>query len=314
MKWPNRMASSFFCKFLRAKRWAASGQGNCGRFHDFAICGLQVAGRRLPLAWHPCAAKCESDPDLLKKAMPRILDEPRPRRPAYVWWLLANALALCFAVISWGVCLLVFKNIEIPRNYEILRKLHRLPALQAYTALDAPNGTALGPKELYQKFFGLGPKDLERVNSLLLRNYLTNFERPLLLTYIEGDYQVAKVRQLDNADFFNPGFVIRAQALVKPDEFSAAAAYPVQVEYVFPTADVAAGAFFKSGDVLGVRKSPNCAAVAHVAKTTVAGEGVLLLTVIPIAYGPYQIGAVRSFDIQPPAVLRPGAAFPMLGN
>lgn len=228
--------------------------------------------------------------------------------------MLANALALCFAVISWVVCLHVFRNIEIPRNYEILRKLHRLPVLQAYSATEVPNGNALGPKELYQKFYGLASKDLERVNSLLMRNYLTNFERPLLLTYLEGDYQVARARELGAADFFNPGFVIRAQALVKPDEFAAPAPYPVHVEYVFPTADVAAAAYFKSGDVLGVRKSPNCAALVHVAKVTVDGELVLMLTVIPIAYGPYQIGAVRSFDIRPPTLLRPGAAFPLFGN
>ena len=280
---------------------------------DFEISGFQLAVWPLSLGLCPRFSNEES---ILtpRNCMPRILDEPKPRRPAYFWWLLANALALCFAVISWAVCLDVFGNIEVPRNYEILRKLHRLPELKAYPVLDVPNGNALGPKDLYQKFFGLASKALDRVNSLLMRNYLTNFEHPLLLTYIEGDYQVAQVRELGAADFFNPGFVIRAQALVKPDEFSAAAPYPVWIEYVFPTNDVAAAAFFKSGDVLGVKKSPNCAAVAQVSKLTVDGESVLLLTVIPIAYGPYQIGAVRSFEIKPPVLLRPGAAFPMLGN
>lgn len=246
--------------------------------------------------------------------MSRIVEVPKPRRPAYFWWLLANALALCFAVISWFVCINVFEHIEVPRNYQILRVLHRLPVLEAYSVLKVPNGNGLGPKELYHEFFGLSAKDLARVNGLLMRNYLTNFARPLLLTYIEGDYQVSRVRALGAEDFFNPGFVIRAQALVKPDEFSAAAPYPVHIEYVFPTADMAAAAYFKSGDVLGVKKSPNCAAVAHVGKLTVDGESALLLTVIPIAYGPYQIGAVRSFDTKPPALLRPGAAFPMFGN
>jgi hypothetical protein len=246
--------------------------------------------------------------------MPRIIDEPKPRRPAYFWWLLANVLALCFAVISWAVCLYVFGHIEIPRNYEILRKLGRLPELKAYSALDAPNGMALEPKELYQKFSGLGKQELALVNSLLMRNYLTNFQRPLMLTYVEGDYQVVKVRELGAVDFFNPGFVIRAQASVKPDEFSAAAPYPLLIEYLFPTRDLAAAAYFKPGDVLGVKKSPNCAAVVHVSKPTVAGESSLLLAVIPIAYGPYQIGTLRAFDIKPPLCLRPGAEFPLFGN
>ena len=246
--------------------------------------------------------------------MPRIIDEPKPRRPAYFWWLLANVLALCFAVMSWVVCLHVFGHIENPRNYEILRKLGRLPVLKAYSALDAPNGNSLEPKELYQKFGGLSKPDLALVNSLLMRNYLTNFQRPMLLTYVEGDYQVAKVRPLGGTDFFNPGFVIRAQAWLKPDEFSAAAPYPLHIEYLFPTQDLAAAAYFKHGDVLGVKKSPNCAVVVHVSKPTLAGESVLLLTVVPIAYGPYQIGALRSFDIKPPSCLRPGAEFPLFSN
>ena len=249
-----------------------------------------------------------------RNTMPRILEEPKPRRPAYFWWLLANAVALCLAVISWFVCLDVFKHIEVPRNYELLRRLHRLPVLQGYAAPDAPVGSGLGPKELYHKFFGWSAKDQERFNGLLLRNYLTNFEHPALLTYVEGDYQVARVRVLGTADFFNPGFVIRAQALVKPDEFAAPAPYPVHIEYVFPTADVAAAAYFKNGDVLGVKKSPNCAAVVHVGKLTLDGESVLLLTVIPIAYGSYQIGSVHSFETKPPLRLRPEAAFPMFGN
>ena len=246
--------------------------------------------------------------------MPRIPEAPKPRRPAYFWWLLANALALCFAVISWELCPQMFQNVEVPGNYEILRKLHRLPVLQAFSVSDAPYGNGLGPKELNQKYFGWSGKDLERLNGLLMRNYLTNFAHPLLLTYMEGDYQVSRVRALDTADFFNPGFVIRAQALVKPNEFSAPAPYPVHIEYVFPTADVAAAAYFKYGDVLGVKKSPHCAAVVHVGKLAVDGEAALLLTVIPITYGPYQIGSVRSFDTQPPALVRPGAAFPLFGN
>lgn len=246
--------------------------------------------------------------------MAAILDEFKPPRPAYFWWLLANALALCFAIMSWVLCLQVFRNIEIPRNYEILRKLGRQPKLEAYSVFKVPNGNALGPKDLYQKFCGLGKPDLERVNSMLMRNYLTNFARPLLLTYVEGEYQVARVRELGSTDFFNPGFVVRAQALVKPDEFTAAAPYPVFIEYLFSTDDTAAASYFKKKDVLGVKKSPNCAAVAHVAKITVDGEAALLLTAIPIAYGSYQIGELRSFDIKPPSRLRPGAAFPMFTN
>ena len=246
--------------------------------------------------------------------MPRTVEEPPPSRPAYFWWLLANALALCFAIISWAVCLHVFGNPEMPRNYDILRKLGRLPVLKRYTELDVPKGNALSPKELYKHYFGYSDEERKRANSLLMRNYLTNFERPLLLTYVEGDYQISDIRKLSTKDFFNPGVVVRAQALIKPDEFSKPAPYPVFLEYLFPTPDPNAAKLFKSGDILGVRKSPNCAAVVHISKIIRDGEPALLLTVIPIAYVSYQMGDLGSFQIEPPGILRPAAGLPVIKN
>jgi len=246
--------------------------------------------------------------------VPRNVEELAPSRPAYFWWLLANALALCFAIISWAVCLHVFGNPEIPRNYAILGKLGRLPVLKRYTVFDVPNGNALEPKELYKRYFGYTEEQRVRANSLLMKNYLTNFDRPLLLTYVEGDYQVEKVRKLTPKDFFDPGIVIRAQALVKPDDFTKPLPYPVLIEYVFPTEQANAARSFKTSDTLSIKKSPNCAAVVHVDKTTRDGEPCLLLTVIPIAYGSYQIGEVGSFQIEPPAKLRPAAGFPVFKN
>ncbi len=243
--------------------------------------------------------------------MPRTIEPPPPGKPAYFWWLLANALALCFAIVSWAVCLHLFGNPEIPRNYEILRKLKRLPELKRYTVLDAPNGNVLGPKELYQKFFGADHERIEKLNKRLLRNYITNFERPLLLTYVEGKYQVEDARALGENDLFSPGVVVRAQALIKPDEYNPEAPYPIFIEYVFPTAETSVLKRFKAGDILDVRKSPNCAAILHVAKVKREDEEVLHLTVIPIAYGPYQIGKASSFGIEPPAAVRPQAEFPI---
>jgi hypothetical protein len=224
---------------------------------------------------------------------------------------LANALALCFAIISWALCLHVFGNPEIPRNYEILRKLGRLPKLERFTALDVPNGSLLDPKGLYRKFFGLTENQFDRLNPKLRRNYLTNFDQPVLLTYIEGDYQVEKVRVLGEGDFITQGFAVRARALVKPDEFTKPVPYPVVIEYLFPTADTSAAAGFRPGDILSVKKSPNCAAIIHVGKMEDGDEALVVFTVVPIASGPYQVGDALSFGVEPPADVRPGAAFPI---
>ena len=241
--------------------------------------------------------------------MPRLVEEPAPRRPTYFWWLLANVLALCFAVISWAVCLDVFGNPEIPRNYGILRKLGRLPQLKRYTALDVPNGNLLDPKGLYSKFSALSGDPLVRVNSQLMRNYLTNFSRPLMLTFIEGDYQVELVRELGTGDFLPDGFAVRARAMVKPDDFTKPEPFPVLIEYLFPTKETAVSRDFHPGDILAVKKTPNCAAIVHVARVVEGDESVLSLTVIPIAYGPYRASDTLTVTIEPPVEVRPAAGF-----
>jgi hypothetical protein len=234
-----------------------------------------------------------------------------PRRPAYFWWLLANVLALCFAVFSWFICLHVFGNPEIPRNYQILAKLHRLPVLKKFPITEIPSGNSRPPKELYAWFLRNNEPETRRLNSLLLRNYLTNFDNPLLLTYIEGDYQIEAVKKMGSSDFFSPGVAVRAQALVKPDDFTKPVLYPVIIEYLFPTSDSQAAAAFKIGSVLNVKKSPNCAAVVHFEKITRNDEPALLLTVVPIAHAIHRSSESDSFQIEPPARLRPAAGFPV---
>lgn len=247
--------------------------------------------------------------------MPRLPDDPAPRsRPAYFWWLLANVLALCFAIVSWVICLNVFRHPENPRNYEILRKLKRLPELKRHIALDAPDATSMNPTALYRRFFPFEGERQERLNQALMRNYLTNFERPLLLNYIEGTFRVDAVKLFDEHDFLTPGFAVRGHAMVKPDEFTPAAPYPVIVEYLFPTADPAAFSWFKPGDLLSITKAPNCAAVLHVSKVQEGGDQVLCITVVPIVYGDYRVGENRTFTIEVPERLNPGAKFPIFSG
>ncbi len=243
--------------------------------------------------------------------MPRVVEISPPRRPAYFWWLLANALALSFAVVSWMVCLHIFRNPEIPRNYEILRKIGRLPELKRHTVLNVPNGNLLDPKGLYSRFFSFTGDQLARFNTRLMRNYLTNFEHPLALTYVEGDYRVEDVRMLGTGDFITKGFAIRARALVKPDDFTKPAPYPVVIEYIFPTAETSAAKEFRKDDVLSVRKSPNCAAILHIKRGLDGDEPVVCLTVAPIAYGPYRVGDQLTFSIEPPAEVNPAGRFPV---
>jgi hypothetical protein len=242
--------------------------------------------------------------------VPRVIEPPPPRKPPYFWWVLANALALCFAIVSWVVCLDVFRHPEEARNYKILAKLKRLPELKQFQLFDAPSAPSLSSVNLYKKFQGFNDEQLNRLNRALLRNYITNFKQPLLINYVEGNFNVESVRPLTDGDFITTGFVVRARAVVKPDEYA-----PVILEYVFPTTDPAAFSWFKPHDLLSVTKAPNCAVVLHVTKVPEEdGHGgvdhVLCVTVVPIVYGDYRVGSERLFSLEPPPALNPGAAFP----
>jgi len=243
--------------------------------------------------------------------VPRLKDDPPPGRPPYFWWFLANALALAFAVLSWALCLHVFGHPEIPRNYRFMEKLGRAPELKRHTVLTAPNVPALSPRDLYGRFFSLDAPSRDRLNAVLMRNYLTNFQRSLMLTYVQGEFRVEETRVLDEADFINPGFVVRARAMVKPDDFTEAAPYPVIIDYIFPTPHVDMTSAFNPGDILEVRKNPNCAAIIHIDLGLDDDEPVLILAVVPIAYGPYQPDEYTQFDIEVPKRANPGGRFPL---
>lgn len=243
--------------------------------------------------------------------MSRIVAELPPSRPSYFWWLLINVLALCFAVISWFFCLHLFGNPELPRNYRILAKIGRIPVLKRFTVSEVPHGSLLPPKELYQKFFNNSESRLVHLNALLLRNYLTNFDESSLVTYVEGDFQIMKVRPLKKGEFMDSGIAVQAQAMVKPDDFTKPVLYPVWIEYIFPTEQEEMARLFKVGEILSVQKSPHCAVVLHVAKYPPQEESGLLFSVVPIAYGSYAVGEAGSFELDPPNLLHLARAFPI---
>ena len=237
---------------------------------------------------------------------------PKKKRPAaFYWWTLANVLALCLAVLSWLLCLHLFKHPEIPRNHEILKKLGRTTPPLPLTQLQAPPGDSADPRAFYRRYAGLSAEDLTLFNAALMRNYLSNFREQNLIQYAEGNYRVDQVRTLGENDIFHPGFAVRAQAMVAPDEFTAPAPWPVVIEYLFPTDDPTAAGLIAPNDLLQVSKFPNCAALVHVAKLEGGDTPVICLTVAPIAFGDFKVGKGRTFTLKAPSGLNPGGPLPV---
>ncbi|MGE9269518.1 MAG: hypothetical protein ACQKBU_01835 [Verrucomicrobiales bacterium] len=237
-------------------------------------------------------------------------EAPKRRKAHFYWWTLANVLAGCLAILSWVLCLHIFGHPEIPKNYEILKKLDLAKPAPGFVLQEAPPGDAADPRALYRRYAELDELSTARLNRGLIRNYLTELDEPGLIQYIEGDFEITLVRELSTSDLFHPGIAVRARAMVQPDEFSEAAPWPVTIDYLFPTHDTTAIHWFRPGDRMAISKVPNCALLLHVARSEHDDTPLVRLTVAPVAMGKYQVGEDQSFIISTPPALNPRAPFP----
>lgn len=242
----------------------------------------------------------------------RLKDDVAPGRPAYFWWFIANGVALCFAVASWLVCLEVFGNPEVPRNYEILRKIGRLHELKLFPADDLPDGVTLDAAELYSRFYPSPNAQLAKFNARMLRNYLTNFDSPETVVHVEGEYRIEKVRKLKEGDFISSGVVVRARAMVAPDEGLDPTPYPVWVDCVIPTRDESAAQAFPIGGMLKLGGVETKVTLLHVGRVAAGADQVLCFTVTPLAAGVFRVSEGKRIDTKAPAQVRPAAVFPLI--
>ena len=233
------------------------------------------------------------------------------RRPPYFWWLLAMIIASCFSVLSWSLCISIFNSPEVPRNYEILRQLGRLPEHKAYTSQTAPKHPTSSAPTLRKSHLGFSFSELETINRSLLHSYLTNFRENTFCTYLEGDYLVTGSRKLTKSDIISEGFAVQLRAYIQQDEYSDSAPYPVIAEIIFPTPYPDSYKGFHKGDMLELGITPQFASLLHVGKVEQDDDDtIVVVTAVSLAnrLRPPHEGP---FDLVPPMELNLGAAFPL---
>ena len=227
------------------------------------------------------------------------------------WWSIVIVVLMAMAAFSWIGSIFVFTHPEKPFNYKLLSRIHRLEEIKHFTEKDMPAGKSLTSPELYQKFYPFKDENLGNHNSLLRRNYLTNFknrdEKPY---YVRGKFKVVHARPLTEQDVFPKGLVARAVALNEDGrEYR-----NVVVEYVIPTGAAVLGVEFAPGDVLDVdsrrTKKRLHGAVINIQRMN---EDVLVFTVVPLMYGEHLIDPVkqRVLTAVPPVRLNMGGRWPI---
>ena len=228
------------------------------------------------------------------------MSDDRKMKPPLFWWLLANILAIAFAITSWVVCLNLFRDPINPTSYDLMMKVGRVDPLKAFTQNDAPSPQKVSsPQKLEAEFKSFGKADLETFNRELLRAYLTNYQKPKYLTYVEGEFEIKGVRELSSDDILSPGVVVKAQALVRPDAVADPIPYPVFAEIIFPTQDAALESF-QVGNTLTLKKQRDYAAILNVGTMDFEDRDVLLFTLVPLASVNFKTEDKPTFKISPP--------------
>jgi len=248
--------------------------------------------------------------------MPR---EPEPtrierlvnQRPPYFWWMLGFILASCFAILSWSLCIAIFNAPENPQNYEILRKLGRLPEHKAYTSQTAPRHPAASAPILRKSYLKFSDDELAAVNHDLLHSYLTGFQEPTFCAYLEGSYQVINSRKLTKDDIITQGFAVQLRAFLQPDEYNKIAPYPVIAEIIFPTPYADFYQAYQKGDMLKLNITPYFASLLNIGKIEQKDDDTIVrLTAVSLA------SKIKSphkgpFDLAPPKELNLQGRFPL---
>lgn len=249
--------------------------------------------------------------NMAREPQPTFMERMANSRPPWFWWFLGLILASCFSILCWSLCIAIFNNPEVPRNYEILRKLGRLPEHKAYTSQTAPKHPTASAPTLRKSYLEFNEQQLATVNRSLLHSYLTNFRERNFCAYLEGDYQVINTRKLTHDDIISKGFAVQLRAFIQPDEYSDPAPYPVIVEIIFPTPYADSHKGFHKDDMIELGIYPQFASVLFVSKLQQENDDTFVVVTAVSLASKIRPPHEGPFDLVPPEKINLGAALPL---
>ena len=220
-------------------------------------------------------------------------------------WTILILVLVAIAIACWIGSFAVFGQPEKPLSYAILTKLNKLDPPKRFELTSAPRGQFLRPAQILERYSRLTPRELERANGALMRNYLRNYKLTQdLVPYVVGSYNILDSYELTPTDFFLSGVVALAQAKDVPQ---------ILLEQVF-TAEARSVPALKSTLVTGVdldlRRENELSALVNVSRME---DGRLKATAISILYPSYDSATGSgTFTLEPPAKLNVAAGLPVV--
>ncbi len=225
--------------------------------------------------------------------------------------MLALILSLCFTFLSWTLCYTIFNEPEVPRHYEIMKKLDRLPIHTNYASKAKPKLPTSEATTLRNQFLTFSPDEAATINNSMMRSYLTNFNEKTFSSYLKGSFKVLDARALTNEDFITEGFALKLEAYTQLDEYTDPAPYPVIAELIFPTPYSESYKGFHKGDMIKLNITPHFATILHAEKVEREDDDtIVVITAVSLAskIRPPHAGP---FDLQPPNEVKLKATMPL---
>ena len=232
--------------------------------------------------------------------------KPRGRQDGGLFcWTVLILLLIGVAIFCWIGSFYVFGHPEKPLSYDILSKLKKIEPPKRFELTAAPRGEFLRAPEIMERYAAMRPRQLERTNEVLLRNYLRNF-KPCdgLVPYVLGTFNILDSFELTGDDFFPSGVVALAQSKENPN---------LLIEQVFCSDKRMVPTLHRTlltGLDIDLKRENELAAVINIERLN---DGRIKLTTVSILYPSYEAAtADGTFNLDPPEQLNVQAGLPVI--
>ena len=220
-------------------------------------------------------------------------------------WTILILIFIGIAIACWIGSFYVFGHPEKPFSHEVLTKLKKIEAPKRFELTEAPRGEFLRAQQIIERFGKMKPRQLERTNEILIRNYIRNY-KPAdgLVPYVLGTFNILDSFELTGSDYFPSG--VTALAVSKDDP-------RLLIEQIFSSGKQVIPTLHRTlltGLDIDLKRENELAAIIHI---ECLKDGRLKLTTVSIMYPSYEsVASDGTFTLEPPTMLNVRAGLPVV--
>ncbi len=220
-------------------------------------------------------------------------------------WTILILIFIGIAITCWIGSFYIFGHPEKPFSHEVLTKLKKIEPPKRFELTEAPRGEFLRAPQIIERFGKMKPRQLERTNEILIRNYIRNY-KPAdgLVPYVLGTFNILDSFELTKSDYFPSG--VAALAVSKDDP-------RLLIEQIFSSGKPVIPTLHRTlltGLDIDLKRENELAAIIHIERLK---DGRLKLTTVSIMYPSYEsVASDGTFTLEPPTMLNVRAGLPVV--